>query len=95
MKIDIIFEFPTIENPKIDITLVFCGYTPSALKSPPRGRPCGGWGEPKMKIDIIFEFQTIENPKIDITLDFWGYTPSGPPSPPPGGVLAGVGGSLN
>ena len=47
------------------------------------GRPCGGWGYPRMKIEIIFEIPTIENPKIDISLDFWWYTPSGPPSPPP------------
>ena len=58
---------------------------------PPRGRPCGGWGYPKMKIDIIFEIPTIENPKIDISLDFWWYTPSGPlKPPPPEGALAGV-----
>ena len=57
---------------------------------PPRGRPCGGWGYPKMKIDIIFEIPTIENPKIDISLDFWWYTPSGPPKLPPGGALGGV-----
>ena len=60
----------------------------------PRGRPCGGWGWPKMKIDIIFEFPTIENPKIDITLVFCGYNPSAPKSPPPWGALVGFGGSL-
>ena len=53
MKIDIIFEIPTIENPKIDITLDFWWYTPSG--------PCGGWGYLKMKIEIIFEIPTIEN----------------------------------
>ena len=58
--------------------------------APPRGRPYGGWGYPKMKIDIIFEIPTIENPKIDISLDFWWYTPSGPPKLPPGGALGGV-----
>ena len=53
MKIDIIFEIPTNENPKIDITLDFWGYTPSG---PPQGPPGGalGGGLPKMKIDIIF-----------------------------------------
>ena len=41
MKKDIIFEIPTIENPKIDISIVFGGIPP--LKPlPPRGRP---WGE--------------------------------------------------
>ena len=90
MKIDIIFEIPTIENPKIDISLDFWWYTPSAPPSPPRGRPWGGWGLPKMKIDIIFEIPSIENPKIDISLDFWWYTPSGPPKLPPGGALGGV-----
>ena len=85
MKIEIIFEIPTLEHPKIDISLDFWLYTPSGPrpKPPPRGRPCGGWGYPKMKIDIIFEIPTIENPKIDISLDFWGYTPSGPPKGAP------------
>ena len=41
MKIDIIFEFPTIENPKIDITLDFWGYTPSG---PPPGGALAGVG---------------------------------------------------
>ena len=57
--------------------------------SPPGGRPCGGWGEPKMKIDIIFEIPTIENPKIDTTHDFWWFTPSGPPTPSPRGRPCG------
>ena len=39
MKIDIIFEIPTIENPKIDITLDFWGYTPIM---PPKALPPGG-----------------------------------------------------
>ena len=34
MKIEIIFEIPTIENPKIDITHDYLGYTPP---SPPGG----------------------------------------------------------
>ena len=42
MKIDIIFEIPTIENPKIDISLDFWWYTPSAPPSPPPGAPLGG-----------------------------------------------------
>ena len=66
MKIDIIFEIPIIENPKIDISLDFWWYTPSGPPRPPWGRPWGGWGLPKMKIDIIFEIPSIENPKIDI-----------------------------
>ena len=67
MKIDIIFEIPTIENPKIDISLDFGWYPPSGPPSPPpRGRPFGGLGYPKVKIEIIFEIPTIENPKIDI-----------------------------
>ena len=90
MKIDIIFEIPTIENPKIDISLDFLCIPPLAPKPPPQGRPWGGWGGPKMKIDIIFEILIIENPKIDISLDFWWYTPSGPPKLPPGGALGGV-----
>ena len=73
MKIDIIFEIPSIENPKIDISLDFWCFTPSGpLSPPPGGQPGeGGWGYPKMKIEIIFEIPTIENPKIDISLDFW------------------------
>ena len=43
---------------------------PQAAKPPPWGRPCRGWGYPKMKIEIIFEISTIENPRIDITHDF-------------------------
>ena len=38
---------------------------------PPKGRPFGGLGYPKVKIEIIFEIPTIENPRIDITHDFW------------------------
>ena len=84
MKIDIIFEIPTIENPKIDISLDFWWYTPSGPLSPtPGGALGGGWGYPKMKIEIIFEIPTIENPKIDISLDFWWYTPLAPPQAPP------------
>ena len=72
MKIEIIFEIPTIENPKIDITLDFWWYTPSGPQAPPlRGRPYRGWGYPKMEIEIIFEIPTIENPRIDITHDLW------------------------
>ena len=37
MKIDIIFEIPTIENPKIDISLDFWWYTPSGPQAPPGG----------------------------------------------------------
>ena len=45
---------------------------PLAPQAPPlRGRPCRGWGYPKMEIEIIFEIPTIENPRIDITHDFW------------------------
>ena len=43
MKIEIIFEIPTIENPKIDISLDFWWYTPSGpLSPPPPGAPLGG-----------------------------------------------------
>ena len=38
MKIEIFSEIPTIENPKIDITLDFWWYTPSG---PPRGALTG------------------------------------------------------
>ena len=44
MKIDIIFEIPTIENPKIDITLDFWGYTPSGPPKPPPGGTLAGVG---------------------------------------------------
>ena len=39
------------------------GLNPPLLppKPPPLGRPCRGWGYPKMKIEIIFEIPTIEN----------------------------------
>ena len=90
MKIDIIFKLPTIENPRIDITLDFWWYTPSGPQAPPPGRPGGGWGYPKMKIEIIFEIPTIENPKIDISLDFWWYT-SLAPQAPLGAPLGGFG----
>ena len=46
MKIEIIFEIPTIENPKIDISLDFWWYTPSGPLSPPPGAPLGGLGVP-------------------------------------------------
>ena len=57
------------------IDLNFWQFTPSSLPHSPftRGRPCGGWGYPKMKIEIIFEIPTIENPKIDISLNFLWY----------------------
>ena len=38
------------------------GLNPSL--APPQGRPCGGWGYPKMKIEITFEIPTIENLKL-------------------------------
>ena len=50
MKIDIIFEIPTIENPKIDITLDFWGYTPiwpPKAAPPPGGALAGVWGSLK------------------------------------------------
>ena len=91
MKIEIIFGKPTIENPKIDISLDFWWNTPSGpLSPPPWGRPYRGGGYPKMKIDIIFEIPTIENPKFDISLDFWWNTPSGPQAPPPRAPLRGL-----
>ena len=77
----IIFVFPNIENPRYDITHYFWGCSPH---TPPGawGRPCWGWGYPKMKMVIIFGFPTIENFRIDITHDSWWYTPSSPPNPP-------------
>ena len=39
MKIEIIFEIPTLEHPKIDISLDFRWYTPSG---PPPKPPLGG-----------------------------------------------------
>ena len=41
MKIDIIFEIPTIENPKIDISLDFWWYTPSGPQAHPPGAGVG------------------------------------------------------
>ena len=35
VKIEIIFEIPTIENPKIDIQLIFGGIPPLAPRPPP------------------------------------------------------------
>ena len=35
MKIEIIFKIPTIENPKIDISLDFWWYTPRLPRKPP------------------------------------------------------------
>ena len=73
MKIKVIFGFPTIENPRIDITHDFGGILPP----PSQGLSLwgvGGWGYPKMKKVIIFGFPTIENPRIYITHYFWWYT---------------------
>ena len=65
IEIEIIFEIPTIENPKIDISLDFSWYTPfGPPKPPPQGCPCGGWGYSKMKIDIIFKIFTIKTQKF-------------------------------
>ena len=36
MKMVIIFGFPTIENPRFDITHYFLGYTPSSSPNTPR-----------------------------------------------------------
>ena len=94
MKMKIIIEIPTIENPRIDVSHVFWWYNPSSPPAPPQGRPCGGWGYPKMKMKTIFEIPTIENPRIDVSHVFWWYNPSSPPAPPPKGALAGVGGTL-
>ena len=47
MKIEIIFEIPTIENPKIDISLDFWWYTPSGPLCPPRGALAGVVGSLK------------------------------------------------
>ena len=92
MKIEIIFEISTIENPKIDISLDFLWYTPSGLLSPPRGRPWGGWGYPKMKIEIIFEILTIETPELTQHLIFIGIPPLAPQAPTPllGETLQGL-----
>ena len=68
--------------------MIFGGIPPLA---PPRGRPYGGWGYPKMKIDIIFEIPTIENPKIYISLDFCGIPPLAPQAPPQGRPCGGWG----
>ena len=65
------------------------GLNPPLLPpSPPCGRPCRGWGYPKMKIEIIFEIHTIEHPKIDISLSFMWYRIL-PLQTPPGGALWG------
>ena len=74
---------------------MFFGGITSIEPSPPQGRPCGGWGYPKMKMKTIFEIPTIENLRIDVSHVFWWYNPSSPPTPPPKGALAGVGGTLN
>ena len=67
----IIFGFPTIENPRIDITHEFWWYTPSSPQPPPQVALAGGWGYPKLKMKVNFEFPIIENPRIDITHDIW------------------------
>ena len=41
MKIDIIFEIPTIENLRVDISLDFWWYTPFGPPKPPLGAPLG------------------------------------------------------
>ena len=46
MKIEIIFEIPTNENPKIDISLDFWWYTPSGPPKHPPGAPLLGLGVP-------------------------------------------------
>ena len=44
LKMKVIFEFPTIKNPRIDITHDIWWYTPSSPPAPPGGRP---WGVPR------------------------------------------------
>ena len=39
MKIKIIIEIPTIENPELMYHMFLVVYSPA-----PQGRPCGGWG---------------------------------------------------
>ena len=64
LKMKIIIEIPTIENPRIDVSHVFWWYNPSSPPAPPQGRPCGGWGYPKIKIKVIFGFPNIKNPRM-------------------------------
>ena len=68
----IIFGFPTIENPRFDITHYFLWYTPSSPPSPPpSGAPLQRLGYPKLKMKIIIEIPTIENPRIDVSHVFY------------------------
>ena len=57
-----------------------------------QGRPCMGWGYPKMKIEIIFEILTIETPELTQHLIFIGIPPLAPQAPPPllGETLQGL-----
>ena len=47
MKMKIIIEIPTIENPRIDVSHVFWWYNPFSPQPPPRGAPWQGLGVPK------------------------------------------------
>ena len=56
MKMKIIIQIPTIENPRINVSHIFWWYTPSSPPAP-LGAPGGGY--PKLKMGVIFEFPTI------------------------------------
>ena len=79
----VIFGFPTIENPRIDITNDFWWYIHSSPppSSPATPAPAAGGALAgvestlKWKLKMIFGFSTIENSTIDITHDFWWDAP--------------------
>ena len=63
-KTYLIFEIPTIENPRIVISNCLQWFQPPPR--PPKGALDGVWRYSESKRDIIFEIITIESPKFDI-----------------------------
>ena len=74
-KTDPIFEIPTVENHRIDVShdflhvffFNFCRYGGTGGNGGALGRV---WGYPKRKTDPIFEIPTVENHRIDVSHDF-------------------------
>ena len=69
-KTDPIFEIPTVNNLRIDIShdLLWC----IGLSPPPSLSPLGSalgrvWGYPKRKNDPVLEIPTVENQRIDVS----------------------------
>ena len=77
---DVIFEIPTIENPRIDISHEISSGGSFCTPAPPPQAQIGGlYGI----IDVIYEILTFINPRIDISNNILSVGSFCPPLQPP------------